>query len=74
MHRNLDRRVETLVRVKDPAVQAEIDALLGRLLAPDVRHWELQSDGCWLRRPDGDAPARDVQQELIERAGARAHG
>ena len=72
MHRNLDRRVETLVRVKDPAVQEELDALMDRLLAPDVRHWELQSDGCWQLLPEG--PSRDVQQELVARAGARAHG
>ena len=74
MHRNLDRRVETLVRVKDPAVAAQIDGLLERLLAPRTLRWELQPDGCWLRQPSPGQPASDVQQELVRRAGERAHG
>ncbi len=72
MHRNLDRRVETLVRVKDAAVRAELDALMTRLLDPDVVHWALQPDGCWEQRPEG-APGHDVQDELIRLAGERTH-
>jgi polyphosphate kinase len=71
MHRNLDRRVETLVRVKDPAVQAQLVDLLDRSFAPDVRRWELQSDGCWERLPEAGAPSRDVQAELLRRSGER---
>jgi polyphosphate kinase len=60
MHRNLDRRVEVLVRVKDPAVQRELDDLLDHLTAPDVRRWDLGEDGAWHR-----AGTVDVQGELI---------
>jgi polyphosphate kinase len=71
MHRNLDRRVETLVRAKDPAVTAQLDAVLDHAFAPDVRHWELQSDGRWQQRPDPGTPARDLQSELMRRSSER---
>jgi polyphosphate kinase len=74
MHRNLDRRVETLVRVKDPTVTAHLDAVLDRSLAADIRHWELQTDGCWLQRPDPGQPARDLQAELMRRSSERGDG
>ena len=63
MHRNLDRRVETLVRVKDPAVQAQLASLLDRLLADDVRRWDLDRTGCWTEHP-----GRDVQEDLLRKA------
>ncbi len=71
MHRNLDRRVETLVRVKDPAVAAQLDAVLDRAMAPDTRHWELASDGCWTQVPAVGSPARDLQTDLMRRAHER---
>jgi polyphosphate kinase len=74
MHRNLDRRVETLVRVKDPTVAAHLDAVLDRSLAPDTRHWELQQDGCWEQRPGPGEPARDLQAELMRRSSERGDG
>ena len=72
MHRNLDRRVETLVRLKDPVVQRQVDALLDRAMAPDTRHWALLPDGCWEQRPDG--PARDMQADLMRRSSERGAG
>ena len=61
MHRNLDRRVEAIVRVVgDPA--AQLEALLGTYLADDADVWELGSDGCWTQRSSTvDGPLRDVQ-------------
>ncbi len=69
MHRNLDRRVETLVRVKDPAVQGQLSSLLDRLLADDVRRWDLDRTGCWFEHP-----GRDVQEDLLRRARERSTG
>ncbi|MCW2779157.1 MAG: ppk [Frankiales bacterium] len=71
MHRNLDRRVETLVRVKDPAVQAQLLDLLDRASADDVGRWELRSDGCWDRLPRPGEPSRDLQADLLRRSSAR---
>jgi polyphosphate kinase len=66
MHRNLDRRVELMVRIKDPVVQAQLDALLARLTADDVRRWDLAADGTWHR-----AGTTDVQSELLRRGSTR---
>jgi polyphosphate kinase len=59
MHRNLDRRVEALVRVEDPAAAAQLSWVLDRLTAREVSAWELLPNGEWLR-----APGTDVQAEL----------
>ena len=66
MHRNLDRRVETLVRIKDPAVRAQLSGLLDRLNAPDALRWELDAHGSWHHRPDTGGV--DVQSELLRSA------
>jgi polyphosphate kinase len=66
MHRNLDRRVEALVRVKDRAVQERLEAVLTRLCADDVKRWDLSADGTWHREPRADGV--DVQTEMLVRA------
>jgi polyphosphate kinase len=45
MHRNLDRRVETLVRVVDPEGRRILDGILDRSMSPEVTAWELGPDG-----------------------------
>ena len=77
MHRNLDRRVETLVRLKDPVVQRQVDALLDRAMAPDTRHWALLPDGCWEQRPGRSGPRHAArphppQQRARRRLSPRA--
>ncbi|QBX55827.1 RNA degradosome polyphosphate kinase [Nocardioides seonyuensis] len=47
MHRNLDRRVEVLVRPSDPHVIAQIGELLDLALDPDTTSWTLDSEGAW---------------------------
>ena len=63
MHRNLDRRVETLVRIKDPAVQQQLSGLLDGLLATDIRRWDLDQEGRWQEQA-----GRDVQADLLRQA------
>ncbi|MGY1746710.1 RNA degradosome polyphosphate kinase [Blastococcus sp. SYSU D00695] len=60
MHRNLDRRVEVLLRVCDEHAQRQLGAMFDSAMAPDVRCWELGPDARWTRR-DG----RDHQAGLI---------
>jgi polyphosphate kinase len=67
MHRNLDRRIESLVRVTDPAQQAELRGLIGLAMDPQTASWWLTADGTWVRHhTDRDgSPLLDLQQHLI---------
>jgi polyphosphate kinase len=51
MDRNLDRRVEAVVPILAPELQARLREILEIDLADDVRSWELRSDGSWYRTP-----------------------
>ncbi len=67
MHRNLDRRVELLVRVTDRAQQAELRSLIDLAMDQSVASWWLASDGTWTRHhlsEDGE-PLTDLQEHLI---------
>ena len=67
MHRNLDRRVEVLVQVKDPRLTAYLDELFESALDPSTRCWELRSDGQWIASPREGHSVRDHQVSLMER-------
>jgi polyphosphate kinase len=51
MPRNLDRRVEAMVPVDDPALQVQMAQILDVELRDDVLAWELHADGSWSRVP-----------------------
>ena len=65
MPRNLDRRVEALVAVADPASQRRLDEILRITLDDDVRAWELHND-VWERV--AERGEREAQVELHELA------
>ena len=67
MHRNLDRRVEVLVRVADPDVTDELDAILASALDPATRCWVLEPDGSWSASPKDGSTVRDHQVQEIRR-------
>ena len=67
MHRNLDRRVEVLVRVPGSENLEEIQALLDLAFAEETSAWLLDSDGEW-RRNSGSV---HLQEELIQRQRTR---
>jgi polyphosphate kinase len=69
MHRNLDRRIEALVRVKDPKLTHQLDEIFDSALDPATRCWVLTSTGEWAPSPAGGSQVRDHQLEL-----AKAHG
>ena len=68
MHRNLDRRVETLIRLVDPEETADIYALFDYAYDAETSAWDLEADGTWTRRLfDADGRhLRDYQESLIE--------
>ncbi|WP_370291422.1 RNA degradosome polyphosphate kinase [Nocardioides sp.] len=66
MHRNLDRRVEVLVRLPE-ASRDEVRALLDLAFDPATEAWELGPDGHWTRN-GGEV---HLQETLIERQRKR---
>jgi polyphosphate kinase len=73
MHRNLDRRVELLVRVADAGQQRRLRAFLDLGLDDASASWWLDGDGTWTRhsRDSDGEPLRDVQQTLVRERRSR---
>ena len=67
MHRNLDRRVEVLVRVPAGLNVAAIGGLLDMAFDPSISAWALDNAGDW-RRNDGVV---HLQEKLIEQQRRR---
>ena len=68
MHRNLDRRVEVLLRVADPALAGKLGDVLDSCLDPATRCWTLHANGSWEPSPppgSGVSPVRDHQAEMM---------
>jgi polyphosphate kinase len=70
MPRNLNRRVEALVPVFDPALKRRLDRMLKVALEDDVLAWRLRSDGSWAKvQPRKGMNSQTRLQELaLERA------
>jgi polyphosphate kinase len=73
MHRNLDRRVEALVRLADPKHLAEIDELFDLSMSDQTASWHLAENGDWIRwsRAVDGAPLDDIQNVLMKSITAR---
>lgn len=67
MHRNLDRRVEALVRLSNKDDISEVNSLLTRYLDPATASWHLDNEGEWKRHhQDAEGkPLLDVQSWLL---------
>ncbi len=70
MNRNLDRRVESLVRVDDPALAGRLLEFCEVELTDDRLAWTLEGDGTWTKRR-GSAGI-DTHQRMQQIASARA--
>ncbi len=64
MHRNLDRRVEALVRVTDATAQADIVDLLTRAMSEGTTAFELRPNGSW-KEPSSGLPALDSSAQIV---------
>ncbi|MAU84205.1 MULTISPECIES: RNA degradosome polyphosphate kinase [Gordonia] len=67
MHRNLDRRVEVMVQVRDHRLTTELGDVFASALDPRTRCWELRSDGSWVASPAAGEEVRDHQRQMIRR-------
>jgi polyphosphate kinase len=75
MHRNLDRRVEVLVRLIEPEHIERVETMFLLAMSDDMSVWNLVADGSWIRSKvdQSGAPLRDFQdavmQTITERQG-----
>ena len=70
MHRNLDRRVEVLVKLPDEEARTTVGNLLDLAMDDDTVAWELAADGAWKR----NAGTVHLQETLIENQRRRHRG
>ncbi|MEU5876098.1 RNA degradosome polyphosphate kinase [Spirillospora sp. NPDC047279] len=67
MHRNLDRRVEALVRVAERTQVTDLVRLLDLAMDDDTQSWWLDGDGTWTRRAAATGEKLlDIQSHLIK--------
>ncbi|MFI5063319.1 MAG: RNA degradosome polyphosphate kinase [Streptosporangiales bacterium] len=71
MHRNLDRRVELLCRVRDAEHKRELTSLIDLAMDDRTSSWWLSGDGTWTRHYlDAEGkPMRDLHSYLLQRRG-----
>jgi polyphosphate kinase len=69
MERNLDRRVEALIRVENAAHKAELAYILELSASPRFRKWEMEEDDTWhyIKTGPEDKALEDFQEHFIER-------
>ena len=67
MHRNLDRRIEALVPVKDPRHVKYLRDMFTTYMSDSSRTWHLDSEGNWTRHDTDDQgnPLQDVQSYYL---------
>ncbi|MGT2426131.1 RNA degradosome polyphosphate kinase [Amnibacterium kyonggiense] len=72
MHRNLDRRVEALVRLKRKEHLEELDRLFDLAMSDDTASWHLDDIGVWERHAlsDGGEPHVDLQAATMQALSA----
>lgn len=76
MHRNLDRRVEALVRVVAPAHVKELTDLFALAMSDETSSWHLGPDGVWTRRHlrDDGTHLVDMQDATMASVQKRRRG
>jgi len=71
MMRNLEHRVEVLVPVEEPSLQAELRQVIDLHLDDQRSAWDMQPDGTYVqRRPDSD-DGDSCQDSLMAAADSR---
>lgn len=75
MPRNLDRRVEAVAPVEDPALRQELKEVLDIMLTDNRQAWEMAEDGTFTQRtPGANGDARSTHAILMEQAILRDKG
>ncbi|NMO52614.1 RNA degradosome polyphosphate kinase [Actinoplanes sp. TBRC 11911] len=73
MHRNLDRRVEALVRVTAASARDDLRQVLELAMSDETDGWDLSGDGTWSRRTfTPSEPRAHLQEALLRRTIGKA--
>ncbi|MFM7527648.1 MAG: polyphosphate kinase 1, partial [Nodosilinea sp.] len=67
MTRNLDRRVEAVTPVEEPALAAELQGILATLLADNRQAWDMAPDGTFSQRQPGAEEAEQGTHLMLMR-------
>jgi polyphosphate kinase len=65
MHRNLDRRIEVLVKIETPEHLERIDHLFELHMSDSSSTWSLAEDGVWTRHTGLAGELADIQDTLM---------
>lgn len=67
MHRNLDRRIEALVRIEDHQHLSELDDMFDMAMSDETASWWLGPDATWTRHSEGadGKPLREMHDEMM---------
>jgi polyphosphate kinase len=71
MNRNLEHRVEVLVPVEDPDLQAALRGIIDTLLSDEYSIWQMNADGSYTRLLGKNEDGDGSQQALIRQAQGR---
>jgi polyphosphate kinase len=73
MHRNLDRRVEVLVRLIEPEHIERVETMFLLAMSDDMSVWNLVADGSWIRSKvdESGAPLKDFQDAVMQTISER---
>nr|WP_225734974.1 RNA degradosome polyphosphate kinase [Pseudoclavibacter endophyticus] len=73
MHRNLDRRIEALVRLADPHQIAAIESMFDLAMDDGTATWHLDADAQWTRHVINEhgEPLTDLHDEMMRRTMRR---
>jgi len=74
MPRNLDRRVEAMLRVSDRRLRARLDEILELNFADDSLAWSLEADGTWSKVPVVHGIDAQVALQDLALARTKARG
>jgi polyphosphate kinase len=76
MHRNLDRRVETLVRLRQADHLAEMKNLFALGMSETSNSWHLYPEGNWINNGGNQVTSEhiDVQDQIMKNVLAKKSG
>ncbi len=76
MHRNLDRRVEALVRVTSAAHISQLHHVFDVAFSDDTSAWRLDGEGTWWRHnvSESGTPLQDMQNVVMSEISQRKRG